>query len=99
MSYAPLVYMPTPREHRALDPVSTPIGENEVAGGAPQVERQRVWISITDDVNPHVDAIVTHRTRQDDVELFPLNQIHQIGAGTGLLRRCVEGRGETCEQY
>jgi hypothetical protein len=60
-------------EGGALDAVAAAIGEDVIADArhvaAPEIVPERIVVVLLDGDDPHVDAVVAHRARQDLLEL------------------------------
>ena len=78
--------MPAAAEDRALDPVATAVGEDQVTARGSEVGFQRVGIASPDHMDPHVHTVITHRIGQDEVEFLAPHQVQGLGALARSLR-------------
>gem|GEM_PF-6275882 len=84
-----------------LDPVAE-VGEDEVAVGVAEPVGHRVRVAVARGVDPHVHAVVAHCARQDQVELVPPEEAHDLASATGGvdagLGGCEGGREQQRDQ-
>ena len=65
-------------QHGSLDALAAAVGEDEHSELGTQVLLERIGVAHADPVDPHIDTVVAHRSRQDEIELLLPNEVEVL---------------------